>query len=110
MVASRVSCGADSNGNCHLGSSHLLAPLAARESGILRDLDKSQLPASMWCALGVWFNHQSLQSQQTLIVQPKPKRRLNIIREILKVISDLQRMPSTSTWPIMARMGPFQLL
>jgi hypothetical protein len=56
--------------------------------GIQRDPDKSQLPSTVWAALGVMFDLSTLSSQKLLRVKAKPSRKINIVKEMLKILSD----------------------
>ena len=52
-------------------------PMEAR--GFVLDPGKSQLPATVWFALGVAFDMQTLRAQSKLFVKPLTKRLVNIL-------------------------------
>ena len=53
--------------------------------GFVLDPGKSQLPATVWFALGVAFDMQTLRAQSKLFVKPRTKRLVNILGELLQV-------------------------
>ena len=56
--------------------------------GFVLDPGKSQLPATVWFALGVAFDMQTLRAQSKLFGKPRTKRLVNILGELLQVWMD----------------------
>ena len=54
--------------------------------GFAFDKEKEQLPRSVWHALGVVFDMQTLQSARRLIVKPKPSRLLKVAKLLVKFV------------------------
>ena len=62
--------------------------------GFSFDKEKEQLPRSVWQALGVVFDMQTLQSSRLLIVKAKPSRLLKVAKLIIKTIKDDSLTPN----------------
>ena len=59
-----------------------------KSCGFGLDPGKIQIPASVWNALGVAFDMQTLRAQSKLFVKPRTKRLVNVIGELLQVWND----------------------
>ena len=64
--------------------------------GFAFDKEKEQLPRSVWQALGVVFDMQTLQSSRLVIVKAKPSRLLKVAKLLIKTLENNSLSPNAA--------------